>query len=172
MLNVTSPLQRPSSPYEIGGLVLLTAVAVILAALAFEHIGGYTPCPLCLQQRYAYYAGIPALLAALYLVSVRRPGPAAAIFALVAIAFLVNAALALPGRRRMGVLGAAGHLLRPWRLAATEHWSGKPRQDARRLRHRQLAAPGPLLCGLERSRLPVSGRWRGHRRAQRRRRPR
>jgi disulfide bond formation protein DsbB len=93
MLNVTSPLQRPSSPYASGGLVLLTAVAVILAALAFEHIGGYTPCPLCLQQRYAYYAGIPALLAALYLVSVRRPGPAAAIFALVAIAFLVNAAL-------------------------------------------------------------------------------
>jgi disulfide bond formation protein DsbB len=64
MLKLASPLQR-YSPYGIGGLVLVLAVAVILAALAFEHIGGYTACPLCLQQRYAYYAGIPALLAAL-----------------------------------------------------------------------------------------------------------
>jgi disulfide bond formation protein DsbB len=74
-------------------LVLLTAVAVILAALGFEHIGGYAPCPLCLQQRYAYYAGIPALLAALLLMRAGRERAAAAIFLLVAVAFLVNAGL-------------------------------------------------------------------------------
>ena len=61
--------------------MLLTAVAVILAALAFEHIGGYTPCPLCLQQRYAYYAGLPALVPRCILVRCGGSGPAAAIFA-------------------------------------------------------------------------------------------
>lgn len=90
MLDLTSPLQR-TSPYAMGGIVLLAAAAVILAALGFEYIGGYTPCPLCLQQRYAYYVGIPALAAALYCISERRSGTAALIFAGVALAFLVNA---------------------------------------------------------------------------------
>jgi len=92
MLTLTTSLRR-SSPYTIGGLVLAVAVAVILAALAFEHIGGYTPCPLCLQQRYAYYAGIPALLAALGLIAIDRARAAAAIYLLVAVAFLANAGL-------------------------------------------------------------------------------
>ena len=33
--------------------------AVILSALAFEHIGGYQPCKLCLEQREPWYFGIP-----------------------------------------------------------------------------------------------------------------
>ena len=49
--------------------MLFAAAAVILTALAFEHFGGYAPCPLCLQQRYAYYAGMPALFLALVLLS-------------------------------------------------------------------------------------------------------
>jgi disulfide bond formation protein DsbB len=81
------------SPYAIGGAVLAGATAVILAALAFEYIGGYAPCPLCLQQRYAYYAGIPVLLAALGLVATDRVNAAAAVFLLVAVAFLANAGL-------------------------------------------------------------------------------
>jgi disulfide bond formation protein DsbB len=84
---------RRFSPYAIGGAVLAGATAVILAALAFEHIGGYTPCPLCLQQRYAYYAGIPVLLAALALIATNRINAAAAVFLLVAVAFLANAGL-------------------------------------------------------------------------------
>jgi disulfide bond formation protein DsbB len=76
-----------------GSLVLLVTVAVILTALAFEHLGGYSPCPLCLQQRYSYYAAIPALLLALGLLSAGRKGAASALFALVALAFLANAAL-------------------------------------------------------------------------------
>ncbi|HWE17928.1 MAG TPA: disulfide bond formation protein B [Hyphomicrobiaceae bacterium] len=74
-------------------LLLATAGAVILAALAFEHIGGYTPCPLCLQQRYAYYLGIPAIVAALALLRAQRPTAAAAILLAVGVAFLANAGL-------------------------------------------------------------------------------
>ena len=40
--------------------VLLASLAIIAVALGFEYIGGYRPCPLCLRQRYAYYAAIAA----------------------------------------------------------------------------------------------------------------
>lgn len=83
-----------SQAYRTGGLVLFAAVVVIGTALAFEHLGGYSPCPLCLQQRYAYYAGIPALFLALVLVAAERPRLAALVFAAVALAFLANAGLA------------------------------------------------------------------------------
>jgi disulfide bond formation protein DsbB len=77
-----------------GTAVLLLAVAAILGALAFEHIGGYAPCPLCLQQRYAYYLAIPLLLLGLLCTARERPIPAAILFAVVAAAFLANAVLA------------------------------------------------------------------------------
>ena len=92
MLHVPSEL-RQTSAHTIGALLLAIAAAVILAALAFEHIGGYLPCPLCLQQRYAYYAGIPALAGALALLRARNAPAAAAIFLLVGAAFVVNAGL-------------------------------------------------------------------------------
>lgn len=82
-----------SQAYEAGAFVLVIATAVILAALAFEHIGGYLPCPLCLQQRYAYYAGIPLAFLALVAVSSGRGQLAAVLFALICLAFLVNAGL-------------------------------------------------------------------------------
>lgn len=91
-LHVSSDLRRLSAG-AIGGIVLLIAAAVIVAALGFEHIGGYTPCPLCLQQRYAYYAGVPALFLALVLIAAERPKLAALVFLLVAAAFLANAGL-------------------------------------------------------------------------------
>lgn len=92
MLHVPTEL-RQGSATAIGGLMLLTAAAVILAALGYEHIGGYRPCPLCLQQRYAYYGGIPALAAALILLRAGRAPAAAALFALIGAAFVINAGL-------------------------------------------------------------------------------
>jgi disulfide bond formation protein DsbB len=92
MPDTASDLLR-SPVIRTGGLVLLAATAVILAALAFEYIGGYVPCPLCLQQRYAYYLGIPALLVALGLAQARQAMAAAAVFVLVGVAFLGNAGL-------------------------------------------------------------------------------
>ena len=82
-----------SPVYRTGALVLFGAVVIILAALAFQYIGGYSPCPLCVQQRYAYYAAIPALFLALVLVAADRPGLSALLFLAVALAFLGNAGL-------------------------------------------------------------------------------
>lgn len=85
------PLSVPA--YRTGSAMLLLALVAILAALGFEYIGGYLPCPLCLQQRYAYYAGIPALFLALVALSAEQKALSTLLFALVALAFLANAAL-------------------------------------------------------------------------------
>jgi disulfide bond formation protein DsbB len=79
--------------YKAGAWALVVAAAAIVAALGFEHLGGYLPCPLCLEQRYAYYAGIPGLFAALVVLSAGHRRAAALLFALVALAFLGNAGL-------------------------------------------------------------------------------
>jgi disulfide bond formation protein DsbB len=107
-----------SEAYQAGAFVLTVALATILAALAFEHIGGYLPCPLCLQQRYAYYAGIPATFLALVLVSGGKARIAGLVFFAVSLAFLVNAGLGVyqsgaewgfwPGPQSCGTVQAIG----------------------------------------------------------------
>jgi disulfide bond formation protein DsbB len=92
MLHISTEL-RQISAFAIGTLVLATAAAVILAALAFEHVGGYIPCPLCLQQRYAYYAGIPALVVALASLRFGNTSAATVVLLLVGAGFVVNAGL-------------------------------------------------------------------------------
>lgn len=89
---LTSELPEKTAAYRYGGLTLFLATGVILGALAFEHLGGLAPCPLCLMQRYAYYASIPLLFIAMTLVS-EKPRVAALIFFVVALAFLANAGL-------------------------------------------------------------------------------
>jgi disulfide bond formation protein DsbB len=90
-LAVSDPTSH--SAYRPGALALIVTVATIVAALGFEHLGGYLPCPLCLEQRYAYYAGVPVLFAALVVLSAGHRRTAALLFALVALAFLANAGL-------------------------------------------------------------------------------
>lgn len=65
-------------------LVLAGMIAVILTVLGFEHIGGYTPCKLCLGQREPYYAAIP--VAAIGLLSALMRWPACVTRGLLAIA--------------------------------------------------------------------------------------
>jgi len=70
----------------------LLALAAILAALAFQYIGGYEPCALCYRQRWGYYAGVPlALLAAVF--ASARPALAVGLLAAAALGFVVNAGL-------------------------------------------------------------------------------
>jgi disulfide bond formation protein DsbB len=40
-------------------VVAIGGTATILGAWFFQYVLGYMPCPLCLEQRYAYYFGVP-----------------------------------------------------------------------------------------------------------------
>lgn len=46
---------------------------VVVTALGFEHIGGYIPCKLCLEQRTPYYLGVPIMLLAALTSHQKRP---------------------------------------------------------------------------------------------------
>jgi disulfide bond formation protein DsbB len=82
-----------------GRLMLVSAVlfsiafATILMAHIFERYGGYLPCHLCLQERYAYYFGVPASVAAFFAARGEKFGATRILLLLIALAFLINAAL-------------------------------------------------------------------------------
>jgi disulfide bond formation protein DsbB len=55
-------------------LFLMVAMAATVGgALAFEHIGGYIPCKLCLEQRLPYYVGVPLMALAAISATLRWP---------------------------------------------------------------------------------------------------
>lgn len=77
-------------------VALLTAAVVlsggaILSALALEHVWGYLPCKLCLEQRTPYYAGLPALGIAVAAAAAGRRLPAAVLSAFVGMLFAYGA---------------------------------------------------------------------------------
>lgn len=78
------PLTVASRAVFLAGLI---GLVVILAALVLQYGFGYQPCPLCLQQRWPYYIGVPIALA-LGLVGDRLPQkPLALLLVLLAALF-------------------------------------------------------------------------------------
>ena len=72
----------------------LVAAATLAGAWFFQLVLDILPCPLCLEQRYAYYVAVP--LAALVAIAAAKRAPRAALvggLALLALAALGNAAL-------------------------------------------------------------------------------
>lgn len=68
--------------------------AVVGTALLFQHVGGYMPCALCLEQRTPYYIGLGVGIAAIAAVSVRLPQAAIrGLFALIGLLMLWTLAL-------------------------------------------------------------------------------
>lgn len=69
-------LNSPAGPTQTKAALFLTAAMALTVgtALGFEHVGGFIPCKLCLEQREPYYAAIP--LMALAAVSSWRAWPA------------------------------------------------------------------------------------------------
>lgn len=57
-----------------GAALLALGMAVTVGtALGFQHIGGYIPCKLCLEQRLPYYIGVPVAALALAAAAFRLP---------------------------------------------------------------------------------------------------
>ena len=61
MMKQTSPLQTNYALF-----LCVAMIGVVGTALAFEHIGGYLPCKLCLEQRMPYYIGAPLMALAAF----------------------------------------------------------------------------------------------------------
>jgi len=56
MTAISRPLDK-----IVAGLAFILGLATILGALGSQYIGGLYPCELCLEQRLAYYYGLPLL---------------------------------------------------------------------------------------------------------------
>lgn len=82
-------------------LALAGMAAVIAIVLGFEHIGGYIPCKLCLEQRTPYYFAMPVALVAAF--GAWRGWPPLAVRALLVAAALFLAYSALLGGYHAGV---------------------------------------------------------------------
>jgi disulfide bond formation protein DsbB len=74
-------------------LIAAASIAILAAVWIFQGMG-YAPCELCLTQRYAFYAAIPLALLTAFLAGRSAHGLARAGFALLALVFAANAALA------------------------------------------------------------------------------
>lgn len=68
-------MQTENRRQSLAGSLLATLgmAATVGGALAFEHIGGYIPCALCLIQRDPYYYGIPLGILAVLSVVLKLP---------------------------------------------------------------------------------------------------
>ncbi|MGY6708187.1 MAG: disulfide bond formation protein B [Rhizobiaceae bacterium] len=66
--------ERTLRPQLFGAMLVAIGMAVTVGgALAFEHVGGFIPCALCLEQRTPYYLGIPVMLAAALSAGLKGP---------------------------------------------------------------------------------------------------
>jgi disulfide bond formation protein DsbB len=84
----------PSPAQTAALLVTLIAVATIAGAWFFQLVLGIVPCPLCLEQRYAYYLAIPLGLLIAFAAKSGAPRPLLlAGLAILALATLANAGL-------------------------------------------------------------------------------
>jgi disulfide bond formation protein DsbB len=64
-MKTTNWYQQGRSQTLYAAIVLAGMMLVIGSALAFEHIGGYAPCALCLEQRGPYYWAMPIMVVGL-----------------------------------------------------------------------------------------------------------
>lgn len=91
----SAPVQASSNPALVAALAVgLIALATLAGAWFFQLVLDIRPCPLCLEQRYAYYLAIP--LAVLVAIAAARDAPRGLVVAglvMLALAALANAVL-------------------------------------------------------------------------------
>lgn len=71
MSSITAP--AGASQRDTALFLAIAMAAVVGTALAFEHLGGYIPCALCLEQRIPYYIGAPVMALAAFSGFLRWP---------------------------------------------------------------------------------------------------
>jgi disulfide bond formation protein DsbB len=81
------------SPTLLSVLLFVGAAGTLGGAWWFEHVEGYVPCKLCLQERWPYYFGIPASLVAFLAIMTKQRTAAMALLLLCAVLFVVGVGL-------------------------------------------------------------------------------
>ena len=81
--------------------ILVVALATIAGAWFFQLVLGIQPCPMCLEQRYAYYTIIP--LSALVAISSRRGSPRGVLLLGLVLLWVIALANAAFGAYHAGV---------------------------------------------------------------------
>jgi len=72
---INALVQDCGSQQRLAALIVLAGmIGVVGSALGFEHLGGFAPCALCLEQRNPYYWGIPLMAIGLLSALSRWPG--------------------------------------------------------------------------------------------------
>lgn len=68
-------LTDPIGRLQQGALALLAVgmIVTVGTALGFQHLAGYIPCKLCLEQRTPYYIGAPVMIAGLVAAFAKAP---------------------------------------------------------------------------------------------------
>lgn len=75
-------------------LVTFGMIFTVGSALAFEHIGGYIPCALCLLQRDPYYYAIPLGALVMFLAYTQKlPALQRILLIIIAIAMMIGAGI-------------------------------------------------------------------------------
>jgi len=126
MMTTLTAQFRTAPDRTAAALVALVGAATIAGFFFFQYGLGLPPCPLCLEQRIAYYVSIPLAIVLGFAAANHAPRPLlAAGFAVIALAMLYNAGLGLfhagvewkwwPGPAEcsgpIGDLGAGGDIL-------------------------------------------------------------
>ena len=91
-------LQQPAGrPQTLAAVILVAGCAATVGtALVFEHVFGYQPCALCLEQRTPYYVSEIVALLATFAGAGRAPGGIArGLLGLVGLAMLYGLGLAI-----------------------------------------------------------------------------
>ena len=104
MTSTTMPLQadfEANSARTSALLVLLVAAATIAGAWFFQLVLDILPCPMCLEQRYAYYAIIP--LSALVALGAIRGAPRSLLIGGLVVIALIAAGNSIFGVYHAGV---------------------------------------------------------------------
>ena len=91
----SSPARQFADPAAMAALAIaLVAAATLAGAWFFQLVLDIRPCPLCLEQRYAYYLAVPLGLAVAFAASRGAPRQVAlAGLGILALAALANAGL-------------------------------------------------------------------------------
>lgn len=93
-MSLTSPIGKLQNLGA--GVLALGMAATVGGALGFQHLGGYIPCMLCLEQRTPYYIAVPIAVLAL-LSGVLKLSPVVTRGLLLVVALLMTWSIYLSG---------------------------------------------------------------------------